>query len=386
MQANYFHLQSYDNYGHIGSVMDIVAADLPSAGASSTHQRITNYLKHRITSEELSPGHRLPPIADLASMLGVSVFTVHTALTPLVKSGLLIRKRRSGTFVAERKTKIENAAIYYSHNFWGGKEMDFYRVVHQELVQQLEAQGIRFQVFIDSRSLEEEDNVVMPELSKAVAQGDVQCVICPLVAGDTSAARVQKLPVPSVFLAGGRGIGHRVTWEFASFLKLGLDSLKHRGARNVAVISTAPSTTAWPFAKVAELARSRELNIQSNWFRAPQGRIEPSKCEAYGHEQFLSIWSGAERPDGLIVYSDVVVRGVILGLAGQQVDVPCELKLAFHKNEGVDIYCPFPVTWITSRVSDLVRTMIEGVHAQFRGGVFEPTTLPFYASSDIPAN
>ncbi len=52
-----------------------------------------------------SPGDRLPPEVELASMLGVSVVTVRQAMGALEREGLVSRHRAKGTFVTEEATR-----------------------------------------------------------------------------------------------------------------------------------------------------------------------------------------------------------------------------------------------------------------------------------------
>jgi DNA-binding GntR family transcriptional regulator len=57
------------------------------------------------------PGERLPPEATLSSRLPVSLGTIQKALGRLADSGLVIRRRKAGTFVADRRSQA--AAFVY---------------------------------------------------------------------------------------------------------------------------------------------------------------------------------------------------------------------------------------------------------------------------------
>lgn len=68
------------------------------------HTQVREQLRHRIESGELTPGSRLPPETELFKELQASSTTVVRALNDLVREGLIVRRRGSGTFVAERDT------------------------------------------------------------------------------------------------------------------------------------------------------------------------------------------------------------------------------------------------------------------------------------------
>jgi GntR family histidine utilization transcriptional repressor len=67
--------------------------------APSLHQRILSDIEGRIMSGEWPPGHRIPFEMDLAEQYGCSRMTVNKALSQLAKSGLIERRKRSGSFV-----------------------------------------------------------------------------------------------------------------------------------------------------------------------------------------------------------------------------------------------------------------------------------------------
>ncbi len=69
----------------------------------SLHKRIRTEIAERILSGEWPPGHRIPFEHELMAEYGCSRMTVNKALSPLAESGLIVRRRRAGTFVARPK-------------------------------------------------------------------------------------------------------------------------------------------------------------------------------------------------------------------------------------------------------------------------------------------
>ncbi|MGH1557542.1 histidine utilization repressor [Caulobacter segnis] len=67
------------------------------------HQRIRSDIEARIRSGEWPPGHRAPTEAELLAEYGCSRMTVNKAMTALVGAGLIVRRKRAGSFVARPK-------------------------------------------------------------------------------------------------------------------------------------------------------------------------------------------------------------------------------------------------------------------------------------------
>ncbi len=66
----------------------------------SHHSRIISALRHSIVDGSMAPGHQLPKETELAAQHGVSRMTMNKVLTQLTSEGYLVRRKRSGTFVA----------------------------------------------------------------------------------------------------------------------------------------------------------------------------------------------------------------------------------------------------------------------------------------------
>lgn len=65
-----------------------------------------------IVSGRFKPGQRVPTETDLARYLPVSVGTIQKALAKLASSGLVVRRRKTGTFIADRRSQVNEVFVY----------------------------------------------------------------------------------------------------------------------------------------------------------------------------------------------------------------------------------------------------------------------------------
>src|SRR6185436_14687662 len=73
---------------------------------------------------------RLPAETALSAQLSVSLGTVQKALGKLADSGLVVRNRRTGTFVADRRSQASEAWVYrFRDARTGALQMPFVRVL-----------------------------------------------------------------------------------------------------------------------------------------------------------------------------------------------------------------------------------------------------------------
>ena len=69
--------------------------------AESVAVQISRHLRRQIDAGVLQPGQQLPSNADLASRWKVSNLSIQQGMKPLVAEGLLVRRRKLGTFVGQ---------------------------------------------------------------------------------------------------------------------------------------------------------------------------------------------------------------------------------------------------------------------------------------------
>ncbi|HKP57305.1 MAG TPA: histidine utilization repressor [Polyangiales bacterium] len=72
-----------------------------SSEAASLHRRIRADIERRILSGAWPPGHRIPFEHEIMKQYGCARMTANKAIAALAEAGLIVRRRRIGSFVAE---------------------------------------------------------------------------------------------------------------------------------------------------------------------------------------------------------------------------------------------------------------------------------------------
>jgi GntR family transcriptional regulator len=80
-----------------------------STGAGPLYLQLQRRIADAVAAGRLSPGDSLPPERDMAALTGLSRVTIRKAVEGLVTQGHLVQKRGSGTFVAPRVERMEQA-------------------------------------------------------------------------------------------------------------------------------------------------------------------------------------------------------------------------------------------------------------------------------------
>lgn len=82
---------------------------LDTAGAGPLYLQLQRRIADAIASGKLRPGDSLPAERDMAQLTGLSRVTIRKAVQALVATGHLTQKRGSGTFVAQKVERLEQA-------------------------------------------------------------------------------------------------------------------------------------------------------------------------------------------------------------------------------------------------------------------------------------
>ena len=166
-----------------------------------------------------------------------------------------------------------------------------------------------------------------------------------------------------------------------------LGDLRDRGCRTVGMITPAavikqPLATSSGdverfFASFMQRLGDFGLTTRNSWVRTPSRMLLNQEHEEFGYREFHEIWSQPERPDGLFVFPDTVVKGVITAILQESVAVPEDLKLVFHRNEDSPVLCPLEASWVVTDTGSVASSLIGLVERQLTGQEVEPIHVPF---------
>jgi GntR family transcriptional regulator len=103
------------------------------AGIGPKYIQVVDAFTEAIRRGEFKPGQRIPAESELCARLPVSLGTVQKAMGRLASNGLIVRNRRTGTFVADRRSQASEAFVYrFRHPRTGEVQMPFVRVLAVE--------------------------------------------------------------------------------------------------------------------------------------------------------------------------------------------------------------------------------------------------------------
>ncbi len=340
----------------------------------AVYRQIGAHVRQLILSGQLAYNSRLPPTGKLAALWQTTPRTVQNALLPLVKEGLLIRVPKRGTFVRDRAAKLVSVGIYCREDFWASEGSLFQQGLNAALRAELKSREIEPDIWIDSRSPQEQTEPWQP-LVDAAERREFQALIATTT--DWPHYRwLNKLPMPTAFYCSAN-LPNAVRTDLRQFVDLGVGALASQGCKSIGFIcpvSTArtddggmPNEYVLLFERFVEVCRERGLRLRNEWILARTADLAGKSDAQQGYELFHRLWRLPERPQGLLVFTDFHARGAIAAALELQARVPRKLKLAALKNVRVDLFCPFPATWIVSDEAEAARALVDVVERQFRG-------------------
>jgi len=341
-------------------------------------RQIAVQIRQKILDHSLPPGTKLPTTVELAEQAGADAFTVHRALTELVKEGLIVRTRKVGTFVAERPTRPVSIAIYLTATlqYPPPPHRMFQQAVHAELENEAHRQGIGVRTLTDRRP-ENEQGSVIRELEDFIHAREVDALVS-MIGDPLHHTWMDRLAIPVAVLGSDRRRGD-ICFENKDAQDLALHALHRQGATSVGFI--APyfrKEAAAIFNEFLRISKNLGLETREEWI-IPRERDSPFQSavhhETFGYEAFRRLWNQKEKPDSLIAHPDTVSRGVILALTELGVKVPSELKLVLAKNDGIDYFCPFPASFVVSSPKKVAHALLRRALALASGKQDEPSDM-----------
>ncbi|TJZ90278.1 GntR family transcriptional regulator [Paracoccus gahaiensis] len=104
-------------------------------GPGAKYQRLAGAFVACIQSGTYAPGSRLPSEVEICATLPLGLSTVQKALAQLVEDGLVVRRRKLGSFISDRDKQVPEVHVYRFRDPATGKVMmPFTRVLRTSRV------------------------------------------------------------------------------------------------------------------------------------------------------------------------------------------------------------------------------------------------------------
>jgi DNA-binding LacI/PurR family transcriptional regulator len=360
-------VSSPDLVGPLASLTD----QQPAAG-QALHREITVRLKELIVKGDLVPGLKLPTIRQLATMWKTNYFTVHTALAPLIKQGLLISTPKKGTFVRAKAPPLQCVGIYQARKNWPNDEGAFYSAVLTALYSILHREGLQCMVWMDERPDRKQEDPIGP-LQEAIKDGRIQALVAPLVNSQVL-EWIQRFPIPHACMTSLTTPGS-VTLDTQTMARMAAKQLKDWGCRTAGLIisesTAALNSDRRPFelppisTTFLDEAQRLGLRIDNAWVKRPPDT--PRSMTEMGYHFFHELWNGANRPDGIFVFPDMVARGVLAAASEDRVKIPDDLHMIIHRNVEVEVFSPIPVAALETSTTMVAEGLFRQIQRQVAG-------------------
>lgn len=355
------------------------STDLVARSRQPDYKRIFEGLRAQIVGGKLQPGTQLPSTRELAETWQSNFLTVHTALTALTREGWLDRRHGSGTYIADPRFRFRCAGIYHGADITFNPEQGYTRSLHFSLISQLEKMKKDTQVFIDSRPSEKQLKI-LPTLAEAIRHERIQCLIAPEL-NSKNVHFLARLPIPVATMRNDLTPAW-IDFDMKALFRESIRRLAAQGCRSIGLISSMslppPGTPGTPddfYTWFEEAMREEGLALNRRWERVPPKPIF-SDFEKHGYVDFKKLWKEKSKPDGLVVFPDLVVRGVILAVLESGIHaVTRQMKFVFHRNAHLPILCPLAVTWATTNEDEIARSLIDLIQSQFHRKEVSPLLL-----------
>ena len=350
------------------------------------HRLISARLRQQILKGKIPPGTELPATGALATLWNTSKTTTHTALSTLVKEGLLERRHGSGTFVRESPQRLERVGIYTGDaDFWSAEGLIFARVVYDLVQRKLVEEGIEPLIFSDSRR-ERQQRTVWRPLREAVESRAIQGLIVP-TANSVNLRGLLNLQVPVAVVTGAIGVSSKVSNPpVLNHFRPVFEHLARRGCRSVGLITpqTGPhgsyyrSESLFVFDDFQREAARHGMLTRTEWLLARNTAAEQHRRpREYGYQAFHQLWREKRRPDAVVAMPDQVVHGVIMAALELGAHVGGEIEFCFQRNKTSGVPCPFPAFWSTVDEEQAAGALIGIVKQLHAGQQVSPVSIPY---------
>lgn len=312
----------------------------------------------------------------------MSAGTADQAVAVLVRQGLVEQRPRSGNFLVGPRDD-RHVAVLIEVDVSHPNTSYSARHIAQECVRRLIDRGWRARLYpghlppdhAADPTLPRYRETSCPEFLEAVLNRQLRGVVA--VTSDPLEQWCGPLRQQAVPMVGApERFEYGVSHDPPGIVRAGVRRLAERGCRRIGLMQWVARVPGIPplhervWEAFCAAMVEAGLPIHMPWVR----RDLPPSHPGAGWESFRELWTAErEKPDGLLVLDDNLMRDAATGIVQAGVRVPEDLAVVSLANRGSGIVYPFPVDELVVEVDEIAEGLADLLDRRMRG---EPVETP----------
>jgi len=284
----------------------------------------------RYAEQAAAEGGRFPAERIMAKELEVSLPTLREGLVRLQTAGRIVRQHGKGTFLVPESASAKPIGILIEMDLTTRSSAPHYLPLALQIQRKLKALGRKSEIYFGQRHAEDPSGrCLCDEFVHAVTGAQLSAVA--VVAGLRSEDWLAPLRDQGVPVVGSNSLFDTcISVDCDYWMSRAVDTLRTDGRRKVAFIGWSGRRPVNPGMKPAhenfvEHMRRLGLPVDPDLIRSDL----PPTMEGAGWEEFREIWMrpAADRPDGLVVSDDILLRGCFEAIQESAIKMPSDLHI-----------------------------------------------------------
>jgi DNA-binding LacI/PurR family transcriptional regulator len=287
-------------------------------------------------AKKLGPGARMPRVRQMAESLGVTIATLDQALRELESRGVIIRKDRSGIFVAQQSIP-GRIGLVFGAGLLAPTANSFRSLLMDYCRRRCIERGDRFSFFVDlEMPTDHEDGTPVPyELREALINKRLAGVLT-VSPRPEQEEWLRKHDTPVVSLGREADWPHRVILDGEELIHIAAEELVRQGHREIGLLAVRPSH----IDMFRRVMKSMRLKVNDSWIETASHTVK-EEAGVRAAINFLARHGVNRRwtpksslPPALIITDDMMARGACAVFNQRGIVPGKQIKIASHGNRG----------------------------------------------------
>lgn len=334
--------------------------------------QVMSDLVGRIERSQWKVGDAIPPVPMLARQYGVHRLTILKALGHLSQAGYLSVEQGRGTFVKET-ARPKFIGLLFGDDIYNQPSSRYSPMLARAAERFFRSKGFEVKFYVEHPHLVSQgiaNRDLMSDLEKGALSGLVSAQTANPERTFLASAVWKKGCVPYVLIGALESVPHRVHGDQLALARLGLDYLRHKKRRRVAVIGYSKEPSDEKMELLRSEIRKRGLQTCDEWLP-----ITPVYTEEHGYESARQVWKCSSKPDALLITDDIMGKGAIQAMLQLGLRVPGDVTIICQTIKGSGIFYPIPIARLEYDAVKIVKSAGQLLLEQMRQPHVPPRTI-----------